>query len=853
MSDIQPTKLPGGVAKLIQIAEDLREINTDGYVSGKSFFLVPIKGFGMPISKSIVCSPYTGNAIGLAFDPQYPRGTDQPHEPLYDGGTKPLPFAPFYKQHNDKDDPVGSIVKYGLGKEIDFTEMRRGDLVAIDWYPGGGHSVFCWDVHLNSSGQVDAFQMIGAHGGQGGIGLGVYVYGCWGDHWLTGKPGTGVKGSGSLKKARDKIFVDDDDTVEQGVWFTLKGTDQKNFDTSTMRKKPKRIAYYRQASPFGISIKNVRVGRFFFDDDPPKPYCMKDGSAPAQADVPGHMDAQPTTIKGNDLQKDPGAVNKVEPKPAKQDDKKPLQWQKDVEDALHHFFAAKWIDSDPGQSDNINDSKTQAAVKDLQKKFKLEVDGIVGPHTRGCIARQLPACLTHQPAQMMLAKLFKGGKIKSDPGLPDGTNHDQCKAAVTEFQKANGLEPTGVPDADTQAKLAQLVEEHGPSESQHGLEPAFLVLYWLGNNVPPGGTAKLRLVTMDLKTGTEIAVSLKDASGKEVDAGVKMQSGEAQCEAQITIPADFGEGSLVFAKAKASLDGGKNLELSTVAPLYVRNAIQPVAAGDLQVFFKFKGNVGESNAKRDHTYVAYKVPGKPNAWCMKGRLMIDVDGAPNCYHPQNYKVRTDYLSIDLEKHDGALDWLANGGHAATADKPANWFGVVTDNGESNGNPIIQGPNDPCPGFCVSSTSLVDKSKKRSDPARYVDARRIPYMAWPYQVWTQKGARFTQVTPGATGSLGDFFTVVNPKADDAHRYAHGVFADMGGADDPHFGEGSPILGQKIHAQGVVNPDLLYIIYPKSGAGQGTIPTADDVQQKGEKLFGDWGGVQEAMRVLGLMKE
>ncbi|MGZ6141928.1 MAG: peptidoglycan-binding domain-containing protein [Myxococcales bacterium] len=804
MSDYQPTQLPGGVAKIIQIAEDMRDLNSDGYLSAKSGFLLPIDGFGMHITKAIVCSPFTGNVIGCAFDPQYPRGAGEAHKPLFDGGTKPLPFAPFYKLHNDNDDPVGSIVKYNLGKEIDPKQMRRGDQVALDWFPSGGHSVFCWDVHLNSAGEVDAFQMLGAHGGAGGIGFGVFVYGCWSDHWLTGTKNNGSLGTGSLKKARDKIFIDDDDTVAEGVWFTLPGVDQKKFDTSTLRKKPKRIAYARQASPFGISVKNIRVARFHTDQPPPQPYCMKDGSAPANADVPGHIDAQPTTIKGNDLQKDPGAVNKVEPKPAQQDDKKPLQWQKDVEDALHHFFAAKWIDSDPGESEDINDSKTQAAVKDLQKKFKLLVDGIVGPQTRGCVAKQLPACLAHQTAQQMLGKLFKGGKIKSDPGSADGTNHDQCKGAVTEFQKANGLEPTGVPDADTQAKLQQLVTDHSANDSQHGLDPALLALYWLGNNVAPGGNATLRLVTMDLKSGTEIPVSLKDASGKEVDAGVKLVSAEAQCEVQVPIPAAFGEGAIVSASVKASLDGGKTLALSTPAPLYVRNAIQPIAAGDLQTFFKFKGTAGESNASRDHVYVAYKVPGKPNAWFMKGRLMIDVDGAPNCYHPDNKNVRTDYLNFDVEKHDGALDWLANGGH------PGNWFGVVTDDGNNTGTPIVQGASDPCPGFHVSSTSLADKSKKRNDPKRYVDARVIPYMAWPQQIWLEKGARFERATPGPTGTLGDILTVVNPKADDAHRYAHAIFADMGGADDPHFGEGSPALGRKIHAAGHADPDLLYII-------------------------------------------
>src|SRR6185436_16558384 len=89
-------------------------------------------------------------------------------------------------------------------------------------------------------------------------------------------------------------------------------------------------------------------------------------------------------------------------------------------------------------------------------------------------------------------------------------------------------------------------------------------------------------------------------------------------------------------------------------------------------------------------------------WWISG-MNIDGDGAPNCYSPDNK----------------GLDYLANAG------KPGNWYGIVTD---SNGNPIIQGPNDPYPGFYVSPTALQDKSKNRTDPNRYVDSTKIRYIS-----------------------------------------------------------------------------------------------------------------------------
>jgi hypothetical protein len=42
-----------------------------------------------------------------------------------------------------------------------------------------------------------------------------------------------------------------------------------------------------------------------------------------------------------------------------------------------------------------------------------------------------------------------------------------------------------------------------------------------------------------------------------------------------------------------------------------------------------------------------------------------------------------------------LDFWENAG------QPGNWWGIVTDNGLPNGNPVIQTANDPAPGFYIS--------------------------------------------------------------------------------------------------------------------------------------------------------
>ena len=101
---------------------------------------------------------------------------------------------------------------------------------------------------------------------------------------------------------------------------------------------------------------------------------------------------------------------------------------------------------------------------------------------------------------------------------------------------------------------------------------------------------------------------------------------------------------------------------------------------------------------------------------------LDGDGANGqfggdpCYAPKSYAGKT-------------LDALANAGG------PGNWFGVVTDTGERDGTPIVQGAGDPCPGAYLSATSLHllgpdGKSLPKSSPFRYVDSATVPFIVVP---------------------------------------------------------------------------------------------------------------------------
>lgn len=204
-------------------------------------------------------------------------------------------------------------------------------------------------------------------------------------------------------------------------------------------------------------------------------------------------------------------------------------------------------------------------------------------------------------------------------------------------------------------------------------------------------------------------------------------------------------------------------------------------------------------------YFGHDVPiwsvGDGSAILFRSGMTIDADGAPNAYSPDNT----------------GLDDLSNAG------EPGHWDGIVTDHGE----PFVQGPNDPFPGFYISQTALVDWSKDPKDPARYVDASKIPYIVLPGELSRQFGAR-----------LGDFAVVMNIRRGTA---ANAIFADIG-----TLGEGSIALADALGIwsnarEGGTRGGILYLVYP--GSGNHRPRTLDEINSETNKIFEQWGGMEQ----------
>jgi hypothetical protein len=174
----------------------------------------------------------------------------------------------------------------------------------------------------------------------------------------------------------------------------------------------------------------------------------------------------------------------------------------------------------------------------------------------------------------------------------------------------------------------------------------------------------------------------------------------------------------------------------------------------------------------------------PSFEILTHRMDVDVDGAPNAYGPREMET---------------LDTLLDAHYLNRADKEI--VGYLTD---KNGKPILQGPNDPFPGYYISQTAFTDDANENErDPRGYVDARNINYVVRG-DAARRRGVR-----------VGDFVSVYSMRTRKA------VFAIVGDTGNPTGDEGSlhllQDLGYPFHdgvSDSVENAEIIIRFYPNS---------------------------------------
>jgi len=186
------------------------------------------------------------------------------------------------------------------------------------------------------------------------------------------------------------------------------------------------------------------------------------------------------------------------------------------------------------------------------------------------------------------------------------------------------------------------------------------------------------------------------------------------------------------------------------------------------------------------------------------RMDVDVDGAPNAYGPPGMET----LDILLDAHT-----------LNRADKEI--VGYLID---EDGSPILQGPNDPFPGYYISQTAFSDiENQNERDPRCYVDARNINYVVRGNAA-RRRGVR-----------VGDFASVYSK------RTRKGVFAIVGDTGNPTGNEGSlhllQDLGYPFHDgknDSVEKPEIVIRFYPNSNPKHRFFFTQAELDEAATKL-------------------
>ena len=186
-----------------------------------------------------------------------------------------------------------------------------------------------------------------------------------------------------------------------------------------------------------------------------------------------------------------------------------------------------------------------------------------------------------------------------------------------------------------------------------------------------------------------------------------------------------------------------------------------------------------------------------------GKMTVDVDGAPNAYGPPGKP---------------ALDFEKNAHTGGTLRGPI--VGYLMEHGK----PVIQGPNDPKPGYYVSTTDFRDDSiVDDRNPRKYVDATKINYV-----VLGKFGKRHHV-------ELGDFVVV------HSHETEKTVYAIVGDSGNAAGTEGSLALLQAMgypykdgKDDAVEDPKIVIRYYPGSNPEHRFFHSQAEINRAAEAL-------------------
>jgi len=292
--DPKPTLPTGGLERMIQIWEASRDANSGGYGSG---VLQQISDWPTPNpDHKTSCSPFTATCIGMMFDPSGATDDGTTYLPTINNGTGTLALPKEYyilhngfyfqfdkgvpnsaaivaahKQQFDKngwplcDDPVLATVFFNLGYAIDIRDVRRGDLIGIDWVSGNGHAAFVWDVHTDEDNAVNCLQFLSSNG-HAAAGPGVSVS-------APKDAAAFIDHVGDQFTKKFQLFADNDLYLTDAWWYCLPGVTRNDVKLETFRSPNPPVSHIVDKANFnGNAIGKLRAVRFWGFAPPDAPH-----------------------------------------------------------------------------------------------------------------------------------------------------------------------------------------------------------------------------------------------------------------------------------------------------------------------------------------------------------------------------------------------------------------------------------------------------------------------------------------------------------------------------------------------------------------------------------------------------
>lgn len=233
------------------------------------------------------------------------------------------------------------------------------------------------------------------------------------------------------------------------------------------------------------------------------------------------------------------------------------------------------------------------------------------------------------------------------------------------------------------------------------------------------------------------------------------------------------------------------------------------------------------------------------------QMQVNTDGAPDSYHPDDIGITHICNGVSI---GSACTWKPQclpefrqaKAEGFKGPQKICFFAMATD---ARGVPIIQGPDDPKPGYFVSTTALHQPGASVRTPQAQLDSNTVPFAVIP-------GSWQTSKKPGP--QLGDVGVAYRRSTG---QTAFFVIGDTGPRNK--LGEGSVALHQALGndpfvmrygvrraRQGIGGRDVVYLMFPRT-AQPGQHLDEASIRRMAEAPLEKFGGMDRVKECLGAL--